>query len=243
VTPPARGGGDAPVESGQTPLEGNPIPYLSLPTDNLFVADIRDGLPEIADDSIDAIITDPPYPGEYLPLWENLGEVAARVLKPNCPLLAMSGQFYLPEMLNLVGKHLTYWWIIALDMRRGASKSFVHARKVNQFWKSIVWFMKGKYAGIGQVDQLNGSEPCGRVLHHWQQSEKPFLDLIRKFTHKGDTILDPFLGSGTVAAVCQYTGRNFVGCDIDPECIDITRKRLKQYQSLGQWLAPGGAGE
>ena len=45
----------------------------------LFVADIRSGLPEIADESVDFIITDPPYPREYLPLYGDLGKLAKRV--------------------------------------------------------------------------------------------------------------------------------------------------------------------
>ena len=42
----------------------------------------------------------------------------------------------------------------------------------------------------------------------------------------GDTVLDPFAGSGTVGVVALRHGRNFVGCELNPEYADIARNRL-----------------
>jgi DNA modification methylase len=42
----------------------------------------------------------------------------------------------------------------------------------------------------------------------------------------GDTVLDPFAGSGTVGVVALRHGRQFVGCELNPEYIDIARKRI-----------------
>ncbi len=44
----------------------------------------------IKDNSIDLILTDPPYPKEYLPLWKDLSFFASRVLKPSKFLLTYS---------------------------------------------------------------------------------------------------------------------------------------------------------
>lgn len=55
--------------------------------------------------------------------------------------------------------------------------------------------------------------------------------LIEKFTNPGDTILDPFMGSGTTGVACVQTGRNFIGIEIDPGYFDIARRRIEQAQA------------
>jgi len=50
--------------------------------------------------------------------------------------------------------------------------------------------------------------------------------LIRMFSFVGDTILDPFAGTGTTALAAAQTGRNSVGFEIDPAYFEFARKRL-----------------
>ncbi len=48
----------------------------------------------------------------------------------------------------------------------------------------------------------------------------------------GDTILDPFNGSGTTGEVAISLGRNYIGCELNPEYIEITKQRLSQVQLI-----------
>jgi DNA modification methylase len=48
---------------------------------------------------------------------------------------------------------------------------------------------------------------------------------------EGGTVLDPFAGSGTTCVVAQKTGRNFIGIELNPEYIEIAKKRLKKQTS------------
>ena len=61
-------------------------------------------------------------------------------------------------------------------------------------------------------------------------TQKP-KELISRFvlasTNEGDTVADYYLGSGTTAVVCKELNRNFIGCDINPKAIEITKERLK----------------
>ena len=52
-------------------------------------------------------------------VWSDLGEVAARILKPQGILVALSGTLYLPEVLNRLGDHLQYGWTYAEKMTGG----------------------------------------------------------------------------------------------------------------------------
>jgi len=61
----------------------------------------------------------------------------------------------------------------------------------------------------------------------------PFPDelpyrLIKLYSFAGDTVLDPFLGSGTTATVAQKLGRNAVGYEINPDFVKLSKKRTSQ---------------
>lgn len=51
--------------------------------------------------------------------------------------------------------------------------------------------------------------------------------LIRLLSNKNDTVLDPFMGSGTSGVACKKLNRNFIGIEIDPEYFKIAQERIK----------------
>lgn len=56
--------------------------------------------------------------------------------------------------------------------------------------------------------------------------------LIRMFSFVGDTVLDPFLGTGTTCLAAANWGRNSIGVEVDPEYFEMARKRLVNETSL-----------
>ena len=52
-------------------------------------------------------------------------------------------------------------------------------------------------------------------------------DHIISWSNEGDTVFDPFTGSGTTGKMAKLTGRNFIGCEIDKEYFDIATKRIE----------------
>lgn len=85
----------------------------------------------------------------------------------------------------------------------------------------------GKYAtNILAVPSLKGAsrEKCGHP------SQKP-IELISKLllmsTDEGDTVLDPFLGSGTTAVAAARQGRRFIGIEISPAYVEMAKNRLE----------------
>ena len=53
---------------------------------------------------------------------------------------------------------------------------------------------------------------------------------IKLFTEVGDTVLDPFMGSGTTLRVARRLMRNAIGIDIVPEYCEMARQRLAEFQ-------------
>ncbi len=170
-------------------------------------------------ESIDFIITDPPYPREFLSVYDDLAEFAAYALKPGGSLIAMVGQSYLPEIMEKLGKHMGYHWMLAY-LTPGGQSPQLWQRNVNTFWKPLLWYVKGEYAGkwIGDVCKSDVNQNDKR-FHKWGQSESGMADIIERFTETGQLICDPFVGGGTTAIVAMELERQFIGCDIDETCI------------------------
>ena len=79
-------------------------------------------------------------------------------------------------------------------------------------------FVKGKYTDYFQIIQKNRTISVNQYLTHWiypykgkfhPQMIRALLNIIR--LEPGDTILDPFIGSGTTAVEAQMLGMNYVG--------------------------------
>ena len=200
----------------------------------LYNGDIRDGLPVIQNNSVDFIITDPPYPAEYIPLYGALSKLAARVLKPGGSMLVMCGQSYLPQVIEQLCSAMNYHWCMAYTTPGGQSPQLFHKR-VNTFWKPVLWFTKGEYTGdyVGDVlkSPVNDND---KRFHEWGQSFGGMRDIVERFTNAGDIILDPFMGGGTTGVAAVTMGRKFIGADIEQSSIEITEQRVKEaYADAG----------
>ena len=68
--------------------------------------------------------------------------------------------------------------------------------------------------------------------HPTQKPEALLYRVILSSTNVGDTILDPFLGSGTSAVMAKKLQRNFIGFERDKDYIKLAKKRLKNTQQL-----------
>lgn len=51
--------------------------------------------------------------------------------------------------------------------------------------------------------------------------------LVERASLRGETVLDPFMGSGTTGVVCVKLGRKFIGIEIEPKYFDIACSRIE----------------
>ena len=163
-------------------------------------------------ETVDMILTDPPYPEEYLPLWSVLAEKAAVLLKPGGFLVAYSGQFHLTKIFNMLEEYLSYVWTFALTMPGVQNR--VMARNIWNGWKPILVFAKSPYEMEWQTDILE-SPARVKTEHEWQQNIGPVKELVKNFTLEKQLVVDPFLGSGTTMRACEELNRQFFGMDTD----------------------------
>ena len=184
----------------------------------------------IAPRQYDFIVTDPPYPKEYLPLWETLAIRAKEWLKPGGLLIAMSGQSYLPEIYSVLGKYLDYYWTAAY-LTPGQSPS-IWNKNVIPKWKPLLIYSVGKYSGKMFGDVYSSGENS-KSFHKWGQSESGMFDLISGIVLPGQYILDPFCGAGTTGIAAIKHGCLFDGIDIEIDNVNISKKRLNDTTKAG----------
>jgi site-specific DNA-methyltransferase (adenine-specific) len=171
----------------------------------------------------DAVITDPPYPQAFLPVFSELAEGCKAA---GVPLVAvMSGQSYLPEVMRRLCEHLRYRWTLAY-MTPGGQAVQQWQAKVNTAWKPVLLFGDAvEWFGDVAISKPNDND---KRFHGWGQSESGMADLVERLTKPGHLICDPFLGGGTTAVVSLALGRRFVGCDIDAAHVEQARTRVIQ---------------
>ena len=183
---------------------------------------------QLSDDSVDLVLTDPPYNRESLYLYDDLGRVGARVLKTGGSLLSYAGHYAIPEVLALVSTHLRFWWLLAVDQSGPAAR--LPGKWVFVEWKPMVWFVKGGRGGRRYVSDKVKSMPADKKYHKWQQCVSEARYYIEHLTEPGDLVLDPFTGGGTTAIAALQTGRRFIGYEIDPHVADVARQRIANAQ-------------
>jgi len=212
-------------------------PETELPdTIRLHTGDFREVLATLPPESVDAIITDPPYLLEYIPLFEPLAEHAARLLKPHGVLVVMVAHLHLPDYINALDKHLHYRWICAYIM--DGSKASVAVSRVAAAWKPLLIYVRRDARDLRFIpsDVFYGAnkteDGLEKVYHHWQQSLGGFTEIVQRFTEPGDTVLDPFLGSGTTGVACLHLNRRFIGCDNDPSAVAIAKQRIREAHGI-----------
>lgn len=66
--------------------------------------------------------------------------------------------------------------------------------------------------------------------------ERIIREILNLVTETGDTVLDPFLGSGTTAVVSKKMGRRFIGFEINPDYCKTSEERLNAVRTLDPWV-------
>jgi DNA modification methylase len=107
----------------------------------------------------------------------------------------------------------------------------------------------GKYhnegTGLQPHSGLTKSYPTKNKRSVWSVTNKPYReahfatyppDLIEPCilagSERGDIILDPFMGSGTTAAVAKALGRDYIGCELHEDYGNLIQKRVQEYQPV-----------
>lgn len=116
----------------------------------------------------------------------------------------------------------------------------------NGVWRGdIEYIVHAKDKGavfIGGAEEKKKVSEFPIVQDDAHPTVKP-LELIKKYvkicSHRGQTILDPYMGSGTTGIACSKLGRKFIGIELDPTYFDIACRRIEEaYRQPDMFIEP-----
>ena len=84
-----------------------------------------------------------------------------------------------------------------------------------------------KMTDVWDIPTLNNMAK-ERTGYNTQKPKELLERIIKASSNEGDVVADFFCGSGTSLVVAKELGRNYIGCDINPKAIEITKKRLEE---------------
>jgi len=206
----------------------------------LYLGDCRDVLPGLS--GVDAVVTDPPYGIgfdylSYADTQENLAALVASIIRPAIQafdrVIVTPGQtqLWLYPPADWVAS--VCWDTTATFGHCGYSQwmpVLVYGADVPGFGRVASGRLKSDVirfsGGAGVGFQRNAVEKA----HTCPKPENVMHALVARFSDENETILDPFMGSGTTGVACARLGRSFIGIEIEPRYFDIACRRIEQAQ-------------
>ena len=170
---------------------------------------------------------------------------AYRVLKRSGSMYVFSGWTNLKDILNAIDdvgfitiNHIIWKYQFGVFTKRRFVTSHYHILFVVKDERSYKFNKVEHYPE--DVWVINREYWTGKV----KTPTKLPLELVKKIllfsSDEGDIVLDPFMGSGTVAVAAKMLGRHFLGFEIVPEYCELARERVANVQtSLLKWENSG----
>ena len=205
-------------------------PYYSDEWVSIYHGDANDVLPWIADGSIDAIWTDPPYSAGFRGCYDTLAGGAARVLKAGGHLWTYAGHAGLDDVMRRMSvPGLRYWWTVAC-LHPGGNR-ILFGYRIGAHWKPILWYRAEPCSNVESPDRpiVNDAlgTPRAKGDHEWGQGTEAAYYIDRR-TDPGDVVLDPFMGAGTTLVDAKASGRKAIGIEIEERYCEIAANRCAQ---------------
>jgi len=189
------------------------------------LGDFTKVLDDIPDESIDLILTDPPYPIEFIDCWSKLADFAFRKLKKNGFCIAYSGHKNLYEVMKRM-EILDFYWMFAL--KHSGNTKLLAFNNIVPNWKPILIYQKGFKKIDNKTDDFIEGTGRSKFNHDWEQSLGEIDILLTSFSNEGDMVVDPFAGSGTVLVASKKLKRVSIGAEENEDTYNIAKKRISE---------------
>lgn len=225
---------------------------MEITTNKIYCIDCLDGMKKMKDDSVDLVVTDPPY---FLPVNSYVGKRGQGYSKKHLADTSVLKGFFkqvIKELLRILKPegHI-YFFCDGQSYPIFYEIMFPHCKHV----RPLIWDKKVSYNGYtwrhqhelicwgeqnkservptGDGDVLSFRGVLQKNRNH--PAEKP-VDLLQKLISKhksAEIVFDPFIGSGSVAIASIKESRKFIGFELNEEFFDSANKRiLKAKQQI-----------
>jgi DNA modification methylase len=237
-------------------------PFYESERATLYCADAGEVMPGLESESMDLLVTDPPYGVEWQSRRraESFEELAADSASDREGIRAV-----VAECVRLLGQHRHLYVFGPADALEGLKvsavaelvwdKGLMGSGSMTAPWgpqHERISFAAGKHRHAGKsgldatpVRMRKGSvlrhpRPTGRKVRHPTEKPVPLLrELIESSSRQGETVLDPFAGIGSTGVAALLLGRRVVLVEIDEGYAEIAAERLRSAEEIYEqtrWL-------
>ena len=191
------------------------------------------------DNSIDLVLTDPPYGKMWTRGVNGFGTLKDKNENDKTEWDIKPSKEYFNEILRISKNQIIFGGNYFTDYLYPTNCWIVWDKKGDSFngnpfadcelaWTSFNKVVK-KYS-LRQQGFVSDSQDTRQ--HPTQKPSELFIRILKDFSEEGQTAYDPFLGSGTTAIACQNLKRNWIGSEISKEYCEIAEQRLRQKPLL-----------
>lgn len=214
----------------------------------LYLGDCRDVMPELAD--VDVVLTDPVWPNcpaELVAGWEDpvgLFRDACRAMPGYQRIVVVLRSDSDPRFLSGIPVDQPFFRAIQLPyVLAGFVGRKLMSDELAYWYGAPILFAPGRKVVPGRAP-LSQPEHRPANGHPMSRSQMHFDWLVSWCSDAGETVLDPFMGSGTTGVACAKAGRPFVGVEIEPRYFDIACERIEAaYRQRDLFVQPFTWGE
>jgi site-specific DNA-methyltransferase (adenine-specific)/modification methylase len=211
----------------------------------LYCGDSRELIPTLA--GVDAVITDPPYGVNYEGsstrhsardgnAYLSFDDTPENVRAVAVPIVSECLERF-PRLCMTPGLRCMFDYpkpreVGAIYYPSGANAGpwgFICSQPV-------FYYGKCPYLAKGMGSRPNGFSTTEATEKNGHPCPKPIGQmkwLVNRASLPGETVFDPFMGSGTTGVACVTMERDFIGCEIEPAYFDIACKRIEDAQRQG----------
>ena len=215
-------------------------------------------LKEIENESIDLIITDPPYKitargnggnsgGMFQKKEVNNGKVFAnndidisdwiedlyRILKPNSHCYIMTNNKNIYHYLDVIDKTKFHYIKNLIWVK---DNKIMGQTYMSQF-EYIIMLRKGKHKRINncgtsdvlQIKNKKLKDENNKTIHDTAKPIELMKILIENSSNEGEIVLDPFMGIGSTCIASKELNRNYLGFEINKKYFNIAQERINTY--------------
>jgi DNA modification methylase len=202
---------------------------------SIVLGDCMNVLDNIEDDSIDFVITDPPYgvldkevKWDDVEIEEFTNKWWSKLKNKSKGFLVFWSQKFIPLGYKIFNPdRMLIWW--HPNLQKPTNNMYLYSYDPIFFIRGKTFngcFSRGLNADVKSYAMPQSNFIVDRKVHGTQKPLQLLKDLVEVNTNEGDIVLDPFAGSGTTCLASKILGRRYIGIEKDKKTFDIAIKRL-----------------
>ena len=214
----------------------------------LIQGDCLEVMKGIEDGSVDMVLTDPPYGMSFR---SNYRKKKYRGIKSDTTLDWLD--IFASECFRVAKNNTAHYVFCSFHNIDKFKRAFENQFKVKNIliweknntsmgdlagdfapkYEMILFLHKGRRTINGKRDaNILKFSKTGNNYHPTQKPVDMCEYLLAKFSDVGNTVLDPFMGSGTTGVACKNLNRDFIGIELDKTYFNIAKKRIAETPKL-----------